>query len=692
MTTPTEPIEDQKVTKQSSTEKILLIDDDPLDLMLLTEASKDAGYQILTATNGAEAISIFKQTPIAVIVADYRMPGISGIEILAKAQEITPESSRILITGNEASQTLVQAINVGQVSQILSKPWNQVTILQALHVGVEKHRLHKENRQLQKKLLMQHARLAKSHEGLKSEVQLGARVHESMLKGRVPKDLSHLKIYSLSIPSKEINGDFYEFYSPSDDHLDIVIGDAMGKGIPAALVGTAVKNQLQRFAIPNNRTQVIGKENIWKEDLYVPEEILRCVHQELIHQLIHLEYFTTLFYGRFDYQKNQFIFVDCGSTKPLHFHQKEGTISHLQGVNPPLGSVETTNYCSTIINYLPGDLFIFYSDGITEAEDSNGNRYGEERLIKMILEYVNEPFEALAEFVREDVLSFTKNRELQDDFTFIAVQIDEPNGNGPIKSRMAKFSCDLSQLQAVRDFTLRFCQNIPQQSNELSEQMQLAINEIFCNIVKHSHHHSINEEVVIDASYDEAGITFKISDQGDPFDPREIEEPSLSGDRDGGFGWYILQRVANRVSYTHKHSKAGWNHLRVYKSYKTEDQLMEILHRTEDEILIITPKFRALDAKDVAIFKETVMDIISTKNPTFTHNVVLDLGALDFVDSSGLGSFLSVLRHLRDKGGSLKLCNMKPPVRTIFELVSMHKVFEIFDQLEQAVHSYGQGV
>lgn len=114
---------------------------------------------------------------------------------------------------------------------------------------------------------------------------------------------------------------------------------------------------------------------------------------------------------------------------------------------------------------------------------------------------------------------------------------------------------------------------------------------------------------------------------------------------------------------------------------------MEIDHKIEDDIMVITPKVSALDAKDVPEFKEMMLEIIQNENPSGLKKFILNLEEVDFVDSSGLGSFLSVLRHLRDHGGSLRIANMKKSVRTIFELVSMHKVFEIHDTLEAAKQS-----
>lgn len=112
---------------------------------------------------------------------------------------------------------------------------------------------------------------------------------------------------------------------------------------------------------------------------------------------------------------------------------------------------------------------------------------------------------------------------------------------------------------------------------------------------------------------------------------------------------------------------------------------MDLGHETLQDVLVITPHSATLDAKDAPDFKEKVINLIGQQT---THNVVLDLHQLNFIDSSGLGSFLSVLRTLHTQGGELKLARMNKPIRTMFELVSMHKIFEIFNSTEDAIRSF----
>jgi anti-sigma B factor antagonist len=91
----------------------------------------------------------------------------------------------------------------------------------------------------------------------------------------------------------------------------------------------------------------------------------------------------------------------------------------------------------------------------------------------------------------------------------------------------------------------------------------------------------------------------------------------------------------------------------------------------------------SLDASNTKEFKRDVASILDSD-----HKLIFDLSKLEFVDSSGLGAILSCLRQLNSTGGDLKLCSMGKPVRALFELVRMHRIFEIFNTREEAIKAF----
>lgn len=247
------------------------------------------------------------------------------------------------------------------------------------------------------------------------EIEIGARIQKTLLLGTPPGDLKGMHIAALTIPSRGIDGDFYDFFRHNDRCVDIVVGDVMGKGIPAALLGAGTKAHFLRAL-----TDLMSSS----DRLPYPEEIVQHVHREMVRELIDLESFLTLCYARLDMDRGEVYLVDCGHTKTIHFQASTGRVSTISGENVPLGIIEEENYRQVSQRVAPGDVLFFYSDGVTEAQNSEGEFLGEERLFDFIRSHGHLDPEPLVEGVRETVIAFSGSKIFSDDLTCVAVRIE----------------------------------------------------------------------------------------------------------------------------------------------------------------------------------------------------------------------------------------------------------------------------
>lgn len=665
--------------------KILVVDDDVMVLNALCETLRRNGHEVLQATSGDEALKILEREAVALIICDQRMPNMSGLELLQHAQKICPDAVRVALTGNNEREIVINAINIGQVSQFISKPWEDIVLEQVVSSSLDKYRLAKENKDLHSLILMQNKELDKANKNLRYELQLGARIHEELLLGKVPKNVPGIEIAATTVPTKEIDGDFYDFYTPLSHIVDVVIGDVMGKGMPAALVGTAIKAQLQRFAVPLSHVKYCDRTAFWLDDLFSTSTILKHTHDEIAKELMELEFFVSLLYGRFDLEKRVFTFVDCGSTKPLHYKSKNVSIRYLRGNDFPVGMVAKNDYHEFEAAFEVDDLFVFYSDGITECRAPSGEIYGCEKLEEMVRKHAHNDAETLLNAIRADVLEHAQTEHFEDDLTLLVIKITPHDDFKVNKSLSASYLNDLSQLNAVRSFVKRVCDNAPGNPDALHNALELAIDEAFCNIVKHAYKGETGQTIYLKAQYHDEGLWLELSDKGSNFNPKIIPEPSLIGDEESGYGLFLIRQLADQLAYIPKSDPDGWNHLRIYKRYIFKEVPMEFSHTTQDNILVVMPTGPSLDAREARDFKDRVVSLINESN---SHSIVIDMRNLQFIDSSGLGTFLSILKTLHVQGGELKLANLNKPIRTIFELVSMHKIFEIYNTTEEAVLSF----
>ncbi|HLV80647.1 MAG TPA: STAS domain-containing protein [Chthonomonadaceae bacterium] len=110
---------------------------------------------------------------------------------------------------------------------------------------------------------------------------------------------------------------------------------------------------------------------------------------------------------------------------------------------------------------------------------------------------------------------------------------------------------------------------------------------------------------------------------------------------------------------------------------------MELTLDKRGEVAVVTPRVEHLDASNAEDFKRDMTPVLEA-NP----KVLLDMSALSFLDSAGLGALLSCLRRLSGAGGDMKLCGVSRPVRSVFQITRMHRIFDIFDSPEDAISAF----
>ncbi len=138
---------------------ILIVDDDP-DIVATFQFNFDGDFTVLGATSGREALEVLRANPVAVLVADQRMPEIHGVELIARALEIAPLVVPIVLTGFTDYPALVRAINLGRIHRYIPKPWEAEELRQALRTAVQTHHLARENARLVAELAAANERLA----------------------------------------------------------------------------------------------------------------------------------------------------------------------------------------------------------------------------------------------------------------------------------------------------------------------------------------------------------------------------------------------------------------------------------------------------------------------------------------------------------------------------------------------------
>jgi serine phosphatase RsbU (regulator of sigma subunit)/predicted ester cyclase len=243
----------------------------------------------------------------------------------------------------------------------------------------------------------------RERERIEQELQVARRIQQASLPEEVPK-LEGWQIVPYYQPAREVGGDFYDFHLLSEGRVGLVVGDATGKGVPAALVMSTTCGMLQAVS------RALASS---------PGEVLDQVNETLLAR-IPSNMFVTCFYAILDPESGSLAYANAGHDLP-YLRRRGGDAEELRARGMPLGLMPGMSYEQKEIVLEEGEAALFYSDGLVEAHDPQGEMFGFPRLRALISEHGEEG--SLGEFLMEELHSFVgEGWEQEDDITLLTLK------------------------------------------------------------------------------------------------------------------------------------------------------------------------------------------------------------------------------------------------------------------------------
>ena len=243
----------------------------------------------------------------------------------------------------------------------------------------------------------------RERERIEQELRVARRIQQASLPEEVPT-LEGWQISPFYQPAREVGGDFYDFHFLSEGRLGVVVGDATGKGVPAALVMSTTCGMLQLAA------RALASSS--------PGEVLVQVNETLLSR-IPPNMFVTCFYAVLDPKSGHLVYANAGHDLP--YLQHGGEAKELRARGMPLGLMPASSYEEKEIVLDASESILFYSDGLVEAHDPEGHMFSFPRLRALIAEHAGK--RSLEEALLEELYSFVgEDWEQEDDITLLALR------------------------------------------------------------------------------------------------------------------------------------------------------------------------------------------------------------------------------------------------------------------------------
>lgn len=244
------------------------------------------------------------------------------------------------------------------------------------------------------------------------ELRFAKRVQMALLPQELPKRLRGVDVAWHFDPARELGGDLCDFLSPEPNTLVVAVGDVSGKGVPAALysaaIGEMVRGRTFRRRLEKERS--------------TPAAVLAGMNR-ILHERNLEEYYCTLCYAMFEFKKQIVTFANSGLPYPVRCSGGQATQIDMPGV--PLGSFGSSAYDEVQVPLSPGDVFVFFSDGISEAFDEAGQEFGMPRMFEVIERTHEKPAKDIVGELFGAVQAFCGDAEQSDDRTVVVVKINQ---------------------------------------------------------------------------------------------------------------------------------------------------------------------------------------------------------------------------------------------------------------------------
>lgn len=383
--------------------KILIVDDDLINIRVLEIPLRAQGYTVLKATSGQEALEQIPVSEPDLILLDIQMPQMDGFEVCKRIRENeeTEFVPIVMVTALKETEDRIKSIEVG-ADDFISKPVDYHEVLARVGSLLRIKQYRDDLKHANEKLEIYNARLEK-------ELQMAKEIQQILIPQK--RDLAGFRFFAHYVPEIDVGGDFFDVWEIGRGQLGLFISDVMGHGVSAAFVTVFIKTVVEEI----------------RGGINDPGELLAMLNtrfDRLISSQLFM--FATAFCAIIDLSKNTLSCANAGHPFPFILKHDEGICEPIGNEHPGKGLGLAPNSVYRTHEYPFDNLsrIFLYTDGAYEVKNGHGTEYSTARLKSVLLEQVAQPTPALVDNVLASINQFSDGIEKDDDMTLVAIDVD----------------------------------------------------------------------------------------------------------------------------------------------------------------------------------------------------------------------------------------------------------------------------